>query len=94
MSTTATAAIAVYALRNLISLAAYGWDKHKAVKDKWRTPEKTLILLGLVGPWGAVIEMNLFHHKTRKTKFKANYVFLVLHVIVICLIAGGYVRIG
>ena len=83
MSTTATAAIAVYALINLISLAAYGWDKHKAVKDKWRTPEKTLILLGLVGPWGAVIGMNLFHHKTRKLKFRIAIPVIMISEIIL-----------
>lgn len=59
------------------------WDKHKAKADKWRTPEKTLLIAALIAPWGATLGMKLAHHKTRKPKFKLVYVFLVLHIILI-----------
>jgi len=68
---------------NIIVLALYGADKWKAKKGKWRISENTLILGGLVAPVGAVVGMHAFHHKTNKPKFKLNYVFLVLHVVVL-----------
>ena len=37
---------------NLIAFAMYGIDKRKAVKDQWRIPEKTLLIIALIG--GAV----------------------------------------
>ena len=79
MSTTAIAII-VAVILNLVVFLFYGSDKRKAIKNKWRTPEKTLILLGFVGPWGAIAGMHYFRHKTQKTKFKLNYFFAVLHI--------------
>lgn len=55
---------------NIAAFGAYGIDKRKAVKDKWRIPEKTLLLLAVFGgSAGALLGMRLFHHKTRKKKF-------------------------
>ena len=34
---------------NLVAFLAYGLDKLKAKKDKWRIPEKVLILLAVLG---------------------------------------------
>ncbi|KUE73639.1 hypothetical protein AUQ37_01655 [Candidatus Methanomethylophilus sp. 1R26] len=82
----AEAAAAAYILLNLISFAVYGIDKRRAVKGEWRIKESTLLLLGLIAPWGAVAGMHAFRHKTRKRKFLANYVFLVLHIAAIILI--------
>ena len=78
-----TVFLIIYLVLNLIAFNAYGWDKHKAVNVKWRTKESTLLVLGLLGPWGAVCGMYLFHHKTRKPVFKLNFVFLVLHVVLL-----------
>jgi len=76
--------LGIYILLNIISLSAFALDKKKAAKGKWRTPEKTLLLLSLFGPFGAVFGMRMFRHKTMKLKFKLVYVFLALHVVVIC----------
>ena len=78
-----TVFLIIYLVLNLIAFNAYGWDKHKAVNDQWRTKESTLLILGLLGPWGAVCGMYLFHHKTRKPVFKLNFVFLALHVVLL-----------
>ncbi len=78
-----TVFLIIYLVLNLIAFNAYGWDKHKAVNDKLRTKESTLLILGLLGPWGAVCGMYFFHHKTRKPVFKLNFVFLVLHVVLL-----------
>lgn len=75
--------LAIYIVLNIVSLMMYVWDKHKARADKWRTPEKTLLLAALIAPWGAALGMKLAHHKTRKTKFKLVYLFLALHILII-----------
>lgn len=75
--------VAVLAVLNVIVFLMYGADKKKAVNKAWRTPEKTLILGGLVAPWGAIIGMHHFRHKTQKAKFKLNYLFAVLHIAII-----------
>ena len=75
-------AIIVAAILNVIVFLMYGADKKKAVKKEWRTPESTLILGGLIAPWGAILGMHLFSHKTQKPKFKLNYVFAVVHIAV------------
>lgn len=73
----------VYVVINVIVFAMYVWDKHKAKNDQWRTPEKTLIIAAVFGPWGATAGMKLARHKTRKLKFKLVYVFLVIHIIIL-----------
>lgn len=80
-----------YVVVNIVVLGMYAWDKHKAKSGKWRTPEKTLLIAALFGPWGAAIGMRLAHHKTRKVKFKLVYVFLILHIVIIAyLLYEGY----
>ena len=55
---------------SLLTFAAYGMDKRKAKKGQWRIPEKTLLLLAVLGgSLGALLGMYVFHHKTQKTKF-------------------------
>ena len=57
-------------IMNLITFIAYGVDKRKAIKDKWRIPEKTLLLMGLMfGSLGQLAGMKVFHHKTNKWYF-------------------------
>jgi len=68
---------------DLVAFAAFGYDKHKAVKGKWRTRESTLLFLALPGPLGAEAGMAKFHHKTRKRKFLLVHVFMVLHLVII-----------
>lgn len=45
-------------------------DKQKARKNRWRIPERTLMLSALLGGSpGALAGMYLFRHKTRHIKF-------------------------
>ena len=45
-------------------------DKRKARKNRWRIPERTLILTALLGgSIGALLGMYTFRHKTRHLKF-------------------------
>lgn len=56
---------------NLVAFAAYGIDKWKAKKNKWRIPEATLLwMAALGGSIGAWLGMRVWHHKTMHKKFK------------------------
>lgn len=65
-------ALGVYLLvLNLAVFFTYGWDKWKARRNQWRVPEHTLLALTFAGGGvGALLGMRVFHHKTRKTKFR------------------------
>jgi len=58
---------------NLLAFAAQGLDKRKAERGKFRTPETTLLLLGLpLSAAGMLLGMRVFRHKTRKRSFVAK----------------------
>ena len=78
----AVIAIIIAVILNVAAFFMYGADKKKAKRGEWRTPEKTLILGGLIAPWGAILGMQYFRHKTNKPKFKLNYLFAVLHIVI------------
>ena len=71
-----------YAIVSIVTFFAYGLDKRKAKKKRWRTPEAVLLCLGFFGgAVGALIGMSLFRHKTRHWYFRAvNLIGLVWQV--------------
>ena len=70
---------------NVIAFIVYGIDKYKAKNDKWRIPEATLIgFAGFGGALGALVGMNIWHHKTRKPKFFILVpLFLVIWIVIL-----------
>ena len=70
---------------NLISYSFYYIDKKRAIKNRYRIPEKVLILFCVIGgSLGCTLGMNIFHHKTKHLKFIIiNYLFLALLVLFI-----------
>lgn len=57
---------------SLITFFLYGADKRRARQAAWRIPERTLLLLGVLGgAAGGLIGMQVFHHKTRRRYFWA-----------------------
>jgi uncharacterized membrane protein YsdA (DUF1294 family) len=61
---------AIYGLMSLITFTRFGLDKRAAIKQRRRTPERTLHLHALLGGWpGALIAMQVFRHKRRKPSF-------------------------
>ncbi|MCE8019905.1 DUF1294 domain-containing protein [Halomonas sp. MCCC 1A11036] len=84
--------IAAYALLSVSTFAIYGIDKAAAGKGRRRTPEATLLFVGLIGGWpGALIAQRLFRHKTRKQPFQAVF---WCGVVVNCGVVGWLVYTG
>ena len=75
--------VILYAVLNVVSLFLFWLDKRKAVRDQYRIRESTLLVSGLFGPFGALAGMEIFRHKTRKLKFKAVYIFIVIHLVIV-----------
>ena len=72
---------------NIVAFILYGTDKAKAMHHQWRIKEAVLIGIAFVGgAFGAFAGMIVFHHKTRKMKFR----ILVPIAIIIWLTFGGF----
>ncbi len=73
---------------NVAAFCAFGIDKYKAKCGKWRTPEKTLMSLALLGgSLGAWLAMQVFRHKTQHRKFSIGIpAILIAQVIVASLL--------
>ncbi len=69
---------------NIIAFALMGIDKAKAIKHKWRIPEKHLFLsAALGGSIGAIAGMEAFRHKTKHLSFKIGMpAILVIQIVV------------
>ena len=66
---------------NLITFFIFCCGKQRAKKNRWRIPEKTLILPAAAGgSVGAWLAMRMFRHKTRKPMFMYG-----IPVILLCL---------
>ena len=69
---------------NLIGFFIMGIDKFKAKKGFWRTPEKTIFTITLLGGGiGTVTGMYLFRHKTKKMKFTIGLPTILISEIVL-----------
>ena len=76
--------LVIYACLNFIVFVIYGVDKLKAIKNKWRIPEATLLLAAVLGPVGALLGMKVWHHKTRKPKFFITVpLILIIEIVII-----------
>lgn len=74
---------------NFTTWVVYGLDKGRAKSGKWRIPERTLLLLALVGgSLGVLAGMIMFRHKTRKPKFYISVpVMFVAHCVIVTMLA-------
>lgn len=68
---------------NILSFILMYIDKLKAIKGRFRISEDVLLGLSLIGgSLGVILSMYLFHHKTRKFKFKIVLFILIIQIIV------------
>ncbi len=66
-------------LINIICFMAMWVDKQRAVRKKWRIPEKTLFILAIFGgSLGGILGMNMFRHKTKHAKFKYGFPIILI----------------
>lgn len=71
---------------NMITFALYGVDKYKAKHNRFRIPETVLLMWGYFGgAYGAAVGMQVWHHKTRKWKFRIAVPLSVVLVTVVLL---------
>jgi uncharacterized membrane protein YsdA (DUF1294 family) len=81
-----TLAIIWYLVISTICFVAYGLDKHASRRGSGnRTPEATLLVLGLIGGWpGGLLAQRLFRHKTQKTPFQVKFwIGVQTHVVIV-----------
>jgi uncharacterized membrane protein YsdA (DUF1294 family)/cold shock CspA family protein len=68
-----------YVIASGVTFMAYGFDKSAAMNGRWRTRERSLHLLSLLGGWpGALVAQRMFRHKSRKADFQVVFWITVL----------------
>lgn len=85
------AALLIYFGLSILTFGIYAADKSAAQKGQWRTPEKTLQLLALLGGWpGGLFAQRLLRHKSRKPSFQLVFwAAVVINVIAFAWILSG-----
>ncbi|MDO4499783.1 MAG: DUF1294 domain-containing protein [Erysipelotrichaceae bacterium] len=77
---------------NIFAFLMFGLDKYRAIKKLWRTSEKTLFLLAMLGgAYGSLLGMYIFHHKTKKAIF--NYglpILCIIEMFVLAIISNSF----
>ncbi|MEE4113396.1 MAG: DUF1294 domain-containing protein [Desulfobacteraceae bacterium] len=66
--------IGMYGVMSLFCFVATYRDKRKSIKGQWRTPERTLHLLEMLGGWpGGLVAQQMFRHKTKKVSYRVTF---------------------
>ena len=73
-----------YGVASLLAFGLYRYDKQQAKAGQWRTPEKILHGVELLGGWpGALVAQQIFRHKTRKLSYQLLFwLIVVVHQVV------------
>ena len=78
--------VLVYLAGSALTFILYAYDKSKAKRGAWRTPESTLHLFALAGGWpGAAIAQQTLRHKSQKKAFR--FVFWLTVIANFCALA-------
>ena len=79
---------------NIAAFVAFYLDKQRALKGNYRTSEKHLLLLVLLGGIiGSLIAIYKFRHKNRKTSFKFSVGFaLLVNVLLSIVVFNQYIK--
>ena len=68
-----------YFVASAVTFITYAFDKSKAKRGVWRTPESTLHLLALIGGWpGAAVAQQTLRHKSQKRAFRITFWLTVI----------------
>jgi uncharacterized membrane protein YsdA (DUF1294 family)/cold shock CspA family protein len=69
----------IYSGSSVITYFAYAFDKSKAQRGAWRTPESTLHMFSLIGGWpGAAVAQQVLRHKSQKKEFRIGFWLTVI----------------
>ena len=72
---------------NLIAVIITCYDKHCAIKNKWRVKEKTLLIISaLGGSVGMYLTMQTIRHKTKHLKFMLGIPAIFIAEVVIAIV--------
>jgi uncharacterized membrane protein YsdA (DUF1294 family) len=76
------------ALINALTFGAFALDKAAAGSNRRRTPERTLLVLALIGgSLGALTAQQVLRHKTRKQPFRAILIGIAgFHIVAMLLL--------
>ena len=63
-------AVGYLVILSFAGLISMGMDKRRAIRNKWRISERTLLLIAFIGGGiGSFLGMRIFRHKTKHRKF-------------------------
>ncbi len=72
---------------NIVGFVSMAVDKHKSKHKKWRTPERRLMIIAIIGgSIGCLLGMDLFRHKTKHKKFRLGIPIILMAQIVVALL--------
>jgi len=71
--------LGLYIVVSMLTYIMYAIDKSAAKNERWRTSERTLHLLSLVGGWpGALVAQQTLRHKSKKKSFRIEFWLTVI----------------
>lgn len=71
--------IAYFVIISIVAVIITCYDKHCAIRDKWRVKERTLLIVSALGGGIAMyVTMQLIRHKTKKLKFMLGIPLMVI----------------
>lgn len=83
--------VAYLLILSVVTFFMYGADKRQAKRKAFRVPEKTLLLLSILGgAFGGIIGMKVFRHKTKGEHWYftvVNILGVLAHGVLIVLLA-------
>lgn len=81
----------IYLGLSILTFVLYAADKRAAQTHRWRTPENTLLLVGLVGGWpGAAAAQQVLRHKTKKLSFRTKFWSTVIVNVIVFVVLAWY----
>jgi uncharacterized membrane protein YsdA (DUF1294 family) len=75
--------VIIYCCLNIVAFFVFTYDKLKSKVNRGRISEISLLLSAAPGPFGALVAMGVFRHKTRHVKFILVPVFCILHLFLV-----------
>ena len=69
---------------NLIAFLLCYIDKRNAINNRYRIREYDFLFLSFIGGcFGMILGMYMFHHKTKKLKFKLVYFMIIMWIFIL-----------